>query len=141
VFRKEFSKMIRLIKILFALAVSLNVITNLYGGDKTVELFLPVNPDAISAYKLTDSTVRVMHGKKGKVLQINFGYTQLWPNIRFTAKKMNYSSDWSGAQALAVTLSNPMEKTVRLGLRVDSKKIQNVAGRRFLIFVLVKIFI
>ena len=106
---------------LFALAVCLNALTNSYGEDNVSELFLPTDADAISTYEVRDTAVKVVDSEEGKALLINFGDTQLWPNIKFAVEKMNYSYDWSAAQALAVTLSNPTKKRVAVGLRIDTE--------------------
>jgi len=114
--------MTRWIKLAAVAAIGgLNGLLNLQAADKPVELFQPADPDAISAYQCKDATVKIENGAKGKALQINFGHQQPWPNLLFTAEKMNYPRDWSSAGELVVTLSNPSEKTVTVGLRVDSE--------------------
>ncbi len=70
--------------------------------------------------RLSDAVVSPVAAGGETVLRIAFGSRSQYPSIRFEPDRLGYSPDWSGAGALAITVSNAGPGAVTLGLRIDS---------------------
>lgn len=84
------------------------------------ELFRPTHPDLIPRLVLNDATLTVVGTDEGSALRIAYGHDQTWPNVRFVMADLKCPTDWSQSLYLAVTMTNPAEEPLRVGLRVDS---------------------
>lgn len=80
-------------------------------------LFAVAAPQNLAKYALTDCTAGPVDG----AVQLSFGHAQVWPHIKFPAAKLGYSTDWSKAAFLAVTVSNPSVDPVKVNIRVDTR--------------------
>jgi len=88
--------------------------------DKTSVLFDVGSPSNLELYQLNDATVALAEHSGDQILRICYGHTVDWPSIRFTTDALRYSGDWSQKRYLAVTLTNPDDMPVAVGLRIDS---------------------
>ena len=98
----------------FCLAAALHAadVTTLF--DVTADAKLPT-------FSLQNARVEKMGPADELGLAVHFGHKAPWPNIRFHAASVGYRTDWSAYTMVGVTLTNPMDKSVRVGFRVDSK--------------------
>ena len=77
-------------------------------------------PQNLSAFELRDASAKLVEHQSGKALQVDYGHKYAWPNISFRPEKLKYTTDWSGSHFLAITLSNPTELLIAVGIRIDS---------------------
>ena len=102
------------------LAIACLLLHVLSGFTTAEELINVTAPQAIATFTLSDANTSVTSTPDGQALQITFGHRAPWPNIRFAGSDVGYSTDWSDAAYLAVTLTNPAKEPVKAGLRIDS---------------------
>jgi hypothetical protein len=80
----------------------------------------PTDPAFVAASDLLSANAKVVDTADGKALEVAFGHDNAWPHIMWYADKGAYErTDWSSYAALAITLSNPTDKTVKANVRVD----------------------
>ncbi|MCK5802050.1 MAG: hypothetical protein KAI66_04420, partial [Lentisphaeria bacterium] len=65
--------------------------------------------------ELLDARISTVDG----ALDVRFGHDDPWPHAKFDAGKAYALSDWSSYQALSLTISNPLDKPVKVNVRID----------------------
>ena len=103
-----------------SLAIACLLFYSLPGLVTAEELINVTAPDAIATFTLNDANASITSTPDGQALQVTFGHREPWPNIRFVGADVGYSTDWSDAAYLAITLTNPAKESIKVGLRVDS---------------------
>ncbi len=75
----------------------------------------------LPGYLPTDCQATIVRSEAGQeTLQVRFGCHSSWPGLQFRPDQLEYTADWSEYALLGLTVSNPSDVPVRIGLRVDS---------------------
>jgi len=90
------------------------------GAAETAVLFDVGDASMAGRYQLSDARAVSESTENGKCLRITFGCRAPYPNIRFEPKRAGFVADWSQWGALSLTLLNPSDKPLTIGLRIDS---------------------
>ena len=83
----------------------------------------------IAKIKLADTSAVLVQDGQTKALEVTFKTKNEWSNIRFESGSTLIKNDWSDANMLAITVSNPEPKTIGLGLRIDPETPDGTKGK------------
>ena len=72
-------------------------------------------------------TATVIDQGGAQALQLEFSAQTDWPNAKFDAPQAYQVTDWSTSGAIAVTLTNPMDRLVDVAFRIDDDATANGA--------------
>ncbi len=79
----------------------------------------PAAPGLMAKADLLSATANVVDTATGPALEVAFGHDNAWPHLMFRAGEAYETTDWSGANVLAFTVTNPMAEPIQVNVRVD----------------------
>ncbi len=108
-----------MMKRIFIILLLFICFTPLQAKEESKLLFDITDKGKLNKYVLENCEAEIT-GKGDKALKVNFVEKKSWPYVKFFPDKLDYISDWSEYSFLAVTISHPEDKPVKVLIRIDS---------------------